>query len=47
MSKKDISAAIYLRDKNRFADLINVHCFEGKPVIRAEDIQEADPTEIR
>lgn len=46
MSKKDVMTAIYLRDKNRFAYLINVYCFEGRSVIRPEDIQEIDSTEI-
>ena len=46
MSRKDVMTAIYLQDKNRFADLINVYCFHGKAVIRPEDIQEIDSTEI-
>ena len=46
MSKKDVMTAIYLRDQNRFADLINVHCFNGKAVIHPEDVQEMDSTQI-
>lgn len=46
MSKKDVMAAIYLRDPSRFADLINGHCFEGEMVIHPEDVQEMDSTQI-
>ncbi|MGI6005928.1 MAG: hypothetical protein ACOX8E_00375 [Ruminococcus sp.] len=47
MREKDILTAVYLKRKSRFADLINVHCFGGKPVIRPEDIQEEDSMEFR
>ena len=46
MSKKDVMAAIYLRDPSGFADLINGHCFEGEMVIHPEDVQEMDSTQI-
>ena len=41
MGKYDMCMKAYLRDKKRFADLFNGSCFQGKPVIRAEDLEEA------
>ena len=41
MGKYDMCMKAYLYDKKRFADLFNGSCFQGKPVIRAEDLEEA------
>ncbi len=41
MGKYDMCMKAYLHDKKRFADLFNGSCFQGKPVIRAEDLEEA------
>ena len=41
MGKYDMCMKAYLHDKKRFADLFNGSCFQGKPVIQAEDLEEA------
>ena len=41
MGKYDMCMKEYLQDKRRFADLFNGSCFQGKQVIRAEDLEEA------
>ena len=41
MGKYDICIKAYLQDKRRFADLFNGSCFQGKQIIRAEDLEEA------
>ena len=47
MQKKDVLTAAYLKEKDRFADLVNILCFEGRPVIQPEDIQEEDSAELQ
>ena len=41
MGKYDICMKAYLQDKRRFADLFNGSCFQGRQIIRAEDLEEA------
>ena len=41
MGKYDMCMKAYLQDKRRFADLFNGSCFQGRQVIRAEDLEEA------
>ncbi|MEI3212428.1 MAG: hypothetical protein V8S42_09065 [Lachnospiraceae bacterium] len=41
MGKYDMCMKTYLQDKRRFADLFNGSCFQGRQVIRAEDLEEA------
>ena len=41
MGKYDRCMKAYLQDKRRFADLFNGSCFQGKQIIRAEDLEEA------
>ena len=41
MGKYDRCMKTYLQDKRRFADLFNGSCFQGRQVIRAEDLEEA------
>ena len=41
MGKYDRCMKTYLQDKGRFADLFNGSCFQGRQVIRAEDLEEA------
>ena len=41
MGKYDKCMKAYLQDKRRFADLFNGSCFQGRQVIRAEDLEEA------
>ena len=41
MGKYDRCMKAYLQDKRRFADFFNGSCFQGRQVIRAEDLEEA------
>ena len=41
MGKYDTCMKAYLQNKRRFADLFNGSCFQGRQVIRAEDLQDA------
>ena len=41
MGKYDMCMKAYLQDKRRFADLFNGSCFQGRQVIRAEDLEDA------
>ncbi len=43
MSEKDVVSKDYLRNKERFADIINNYQFHGRQVIRPADIHECDP----
>lgn len=44
MGKYDTCMKEFLQNKNRFADLFNGCWFQGKPVILAEDLQDASET---
>ena len=46
MGKYDMCMKMYLQDKRRFADLLNGSCFQGKQVIRAEDLEEASESYV-
>ena len=46
MGAKDIKAKEYLSDNTRFADLCNYYLFEGKNVIRPENLVAQDTTEL-
>ena len=46
MGYKDTVSKIYLSDVRRFADLFNFYLYEGKPIIKPEQLRELDPTEI-
>ncbi len=42
MGKKDISVKLWLKDNQRFADLFNGVCFEGRQVIKPDELEELD-----
>ncbi len=46
MGAKDAAASTFLSDNERFADLFNYYLFEGRQVIRPEDLEERDTTEV-
>ena len=46
MGAKDTKAKEYLSDNERFADLCNAVLFDGEQVIKAENLQEKDSTEV-
>ncbi|MDY5102256.1 MAG: hypothetical protein SPE81_04045 [Agathobacter sp.] len=46
MGAKDTKAKEYLSDNERFADLCNAVLFDGDQVVRAEDLEEKDTTEV-
>lgn len=46
MGAKDTKAKEYLSDNERFADLCNAVLFDGEQVVRAEDLEEKDTTEV-
>ncbi len=46
MGAKDAMARAFLSDNERFADLFNYYLFEGRQVIRPEDLEERDTTEV-
>ena len=46
MGKYDMCMKAYLQDKRRFADLFNGSCFQGRQVIRAEDLEEASESYV-
>lgn len=43
MGRKDISLKSYLRDTARYADLWNGGVFQGRQIVRAEELQEVTP----
>ena len=43
MSKFDEAWKDYFSDNSRFADIMNMFCFQGEQVIDPEDVKEADP----
>ena len=46
MGKYDRCMKAYLQDKRRFANLFNGSCFQGRQVIRAEDLEEASESYV-
>ena len=46
MGAKDTKAKEYLSDNGRFADLCNAVLFDGEQIVRAEELQERDTTEV-
>lgn len=46
MGAKDTKAKEYLSDNERFADLCNVVLFDGKQIVKAENLEEKDTTEV-
>ncbi|MBR5596680.1 MAG: Rpn family recombination-promoting nuclease/putative transposase [Lachnospiraceae bacterium] len=42
MGKKDLWQSDYFDDKERFADMINGILFDGKPLMKAEELEETD-----
>ncbi len=46
MGVKDTKAKEYLSDNERFADLCNARLFDGEQVIKAENLEEKDTTEV-
>ena len=46
MGAKDTKAKEYLSDNERFADLCNAVLFDGEQVVRAENLEEKDTTEV-
>lgn len=43
MGKKDIRLKVYLDDEDRYADLWNGSIFQGKQIIKAEDLEPVSP----
>ena len=46
MGKQDTKAKEYLQDSRRFADIVNYFLYDGKPVVKAEELLEQDTTEV-
>lgn len=46
MGTQDIVTKEYMKDEHRFADAFNYYLFNGEPVVRAEQLKEADPVEL-
>ena len=46
MGKQDTKAKEYLQDNRRFADVVNYFLYDGKPVVKAEQLLEQDTTEV-
>lgn len=46
MGKSDTITKEYMKDSRRFADVFNYLVYDGEQVIRAEDLQEKDSTEL-
>lgn len=46
MGAKDTKAKEFLSNNERFADLFNYYLFKGRQVIRPEDLEERDTTEV-
>ena len=46
MGAKDAKAKEFLSNNERFADLFNYYLFDGKQVIKPEDLEERDTTEV-
>ena len=46
MGQKDTKAKDYLADNARFADICNVKLFNGREVIKPENLEEQDSTEV-
>lgn len=47
VGKKDIGLKTYLRDTARYADLWNGGVFQGRQIVKAEELQEASPVHVR
>ena len=47
MSKFDEAWKDFFSDNSRFADIMNMFCFQGEQVIEPEDVKEADPGQGR
>ncbi len=47
MGKKDIGLKTYLRDTARYADLWNGGVFQGRQIVKAEELREASPVHVR
>ena len=46
MGKPNIVTKDYMQDPQHFADAFNYYAFDGRQVVRAEKLSEADPTEL-
>lgn len=46
MGAKDAKAKEFLSNNKRFADLFNYYLFEGRRVIKPEDLEERDTTGV-
>ncbi len=47
VGKKDIGLKTYLRDTARYADLWNGGVFQGRQIVKAEELREASPVHVR
>ena len=43
MSKFDEAWKDYFRDSSRFADIVNMFCYQGEQVVAPSDVKDADP----
>lgn len=44
MGKKDVALIRYFQDESRYIDLINAFLFQGRQVMKPENVQELDST---
>ena len=46
MGRKDVITKKYISDNEKFADIFNYYLYDGEKVIRSEDLEERDITEL-
>ena len=46
MGRPNIVTKDYMQDPQHFADAFNYYAFDGRQVVQAEKLSEADPTEL-
>ena len=46
MGERNVQTKAFISQNERFADLCNFYLFDGKEVVRAEDLYEQDVTEL-
>ena len=46
LGKKDSITKVYMRENAVFADIFNYFLYDGKPVLRPENLQAIDTTEL-
>ena len=46
MGKQNVILKKYMQDNVKFADICNYYLYDGKEVIKAEELEEKDVTEL-